>query len=107
MAENKDEIKTKRYLIYGALNGGFGGKDGGTCEYDLVYAKDEDDAEMSAWHKSCEVYAQYEGSHGLESMDECESEEEYIDFREMWLDSGVIKEVDSSFDLNEYIASFY
>lgn len=91
-----------KYLIMGKLGGSFAG----TELFDVVDAKDFDDASIRAWDLARESYQNYEGNYGLLSLDECESDEEYNDEVENWIEYEVIKEVDDNFDLDEFINNY-
>ena len=87
-----------KYLIMGKLGGSFGG----TELFEVVEAKDYNDASLQSWFLAKESYQNYEGNYGLLTLDECESEEEYNDEVESWIEYEVIKEVDDNFDLDEF-----
>ncbi len=79
------------YIIGWGLAGGFGGAD----TYEVIKAKDLDQASSEAFERACEEYESYVGMHGLRSMEEImeedgldgeEAEYTYNDERESWLD---------------------
>lgn len=74
---------------------GLGGSFGELCEWEIIDAKNLDEAMDEAYQKSIEVYESYEGLYGLPTIDEVmESEgvnrqqalEIYEEERESWLD---------------------
>ena len=77
----------------GALGGGFGG-----CsrqDWTFEYFTDQGDADVAAEEEAKNAYEQYEGMHGLRSLDqimdqdeldESEAEEVFNQERENWLD---------------------
>ncbi len=87
-----------KYLIMGKLGVDFGG----TELFDVVDAKDYDEASFKALCLAKKSYRNHEGNeanYGLYSLDELESEEEYNGEVESWIEYEVIKEVDDNFDL--------
>lgn len=96
----------KSYLIYGALSGGFGGKNGGTANFEVVsYCKDKEEAMQYAYEEAKAIYQSYEGNHGLVSEEDAENIEEYEDNINSWIEYDVIKEVEDDFDIDEYLQS--
>lgn len=91
-----------KYLIMGKL----GGSLGGTELFDVVEAKDYEDASLQAWYLAKQSYQNYEGMYGLYALEDCESEEDYNDEVESWIEYEVIKEVDDTFDLDEFEYNF-
>ena len=58
-----------KYLILGKLGGSFGG----TELFDVVEAKDYEDASLQAWYLAKQSYQNYEGMNGLSTLDEFEN----------------------------------
>ncbi len=89
----------ERYLVVGKLGGSFGG----TEDYQVVYAIDEDAALDEACDIAKEVYSKYEGRYQLLAEHQCDSEEDYLEEVESWIDYGVIKKVDDKFVLEDWL----
>lgn len=80
------------FIIGYGLGGGFGG----ARNFEVIQVDDIEAAEKWAWEAACEEYENYEGMHGLRSIDEIMKEEEiedekeaeqvYNEERENWLD---------------------
>jgi hypothetical protein len=89
----------KKFIIFYGLAGGFGGAD----SYEVVYAKDKNEASEMAYQAACETYESYEGYHGLRTVDDImqeegiededydQADEIYAQERESWLDYGVLE----------------
>jgi hypothetical protein len=85
-----------KFWIRYALSGGFGGCE--RADWEEVECKDLQAAEEAAYQGACEEYDQYEGLHGLRTVEEImeedevsekEAEEIYQEERESWLDYEV------------------
>ena len=84
------------YKIRAALGGGFGGTE--FAEWEDCDATTEDQAKEMAYELACEEYDQYDGLHGLRSVEqimeedglsEKEAEETWREERESWLEYEV------------------
>jgi len=85
-----ESIEQGKWFISYGLGGGFGGAN----NFEIIDAKDEDEANTYAWEKACEDYESYVGLHGLRTIDEIMeednvdeeiAEEIYNQERESWL----------------------
>ena len=72
----------KYYIIGYGLSGGFGG----IKDFEVVKCHDEKEALEWSYEKACQFYKQYDGLHGLRSLDIImkEDELEYEDAEEVW-----------------------
>ena len=80
------------FIIGYGLSGGFGG----IHNYEVIEAKDLNEAEGKSWEKACEEYENYVGNYGLRDIgdimeedgidSEEEAEEIYNEEREGWLE---------------------
>lgn len=79
------------FIIGYGLGGGFGG----IQNYEVVEAKDLNEASTLSYEKACEEFEQYAGSYGLRTVEEImeeegyeeeEAEQEFNEERESWLD---------------------
>lgn len=79
------------YIIGWGLSGGFGGAN----NYEVIKAISLEEADKEAYQRAIQEYEQYEGMHGLRSVDDImeeddvdydEAEEIYNEEREGWLD---------------------
>lgn len=83
-----------KFAIKYALGGGFGGIE--MTEAEIHEFKSRDEAINFAWEKACEEYDQYDGLHGLRSIEQIMEEDGIEDYdeaeriweeeRESWLD---------------------
>ena len=80
-----------KFIVGYGLGGGFGG----IQQYVVIEARDLNDANKQAWELACEEYDQYDGMHGLTTVEEFMEEEEcdydtakqyWEEERESWLD---------------------
>jgi len=95
-----------KYLVYGCLSGSFGGRDGGTTQWEIVDANSENDAVHYAYELALGVYQDYEGMYGLPTEEECEeSGDDYSDAIESWIEYDVEMKVDDAFNLDEWLDS--
>lgn len=79
------------YIIGWGLSGGFGGAQ----NYEVIKANSLEEANKESYQRAIDEYEQYEGMHGLRSVDDImeedgvdydEAEEIYNEEREGWLD---------------------
>lgn len=70
------------FKIHYGLGGGFGG----AINHETLDFEDAEDAELYAWKAACEEYEQYDGMHGLQTVEEIMEEENVpeLDAQEMW-----------------------
>jgi len=86
-----ESIEQGKWFISYGLGGGFGG----ASNFEIINAKNEEEASIYAWEKACQDYESYAGSNGLRTEDEImeednvdqeTAEEMYNEERESWLD---------------------
>lgn len=82
------------FIINYGLSGGFGGSD----TYYVIKSPNIETAISQAYQESCEMYDNYDGMHGLSSIEDIMEEDESMTYddalvqheeeRESWLDYG-------------------
>ena len=72
----------EKFIIGWGLSGGFGG----IHDYEIVMAKNIDQASSDAYERACEYYESYNGLHGLRSVEQIMEEEEFgeMEAQEVW-----------------------
>jgi hypothetical protein len=98
------------YIIGWGLSGGFGG----IRDYEVIMADSLEEADKEAYQRAIQEYEQYEGMHGLRSVDDImeedevdydEAEEIYNEEREGWIDYSAepySKELEKKVEDNHY-----
>jgi len=98
------------YIIGWGLSGGFGG----IQNYEVIMADSLEEADKEAYQRAIQEYEQYEGMHGLRSVDDImeedevdydEAEEIYNEEREGWIDYSsdpYSKELEKKVEDNHY-----
>lgn len=98
------------YIIGWGLSGGFGG----IRDYEVIMADSLEEADKEAYQRAIQEYEQYEGMHGLRSVDDIMEEDEvdydeaeqiYNEEREGWIDYSsdhYSKELEKKVEDNHY-----